>query len=399
MNKLYIHKGIPLMEKQVNDKVAGFFPVEFTELKEEPKAKVNIGKISLSLWRTINFFFKAVAIKEKSEAQVRLFYSDVDSQWKAHAFPQKANTGMTTKELCDNPGFQGQMNEIIENGKYYQYGTIHSHVYASAFQSGVDKNDEAGCPGVHITIGKLDQSNIDISQRFTVIVPGVISQDEQGNEFVVSKAKKFFMPIDMQNFVQIPEDIYGSTKSEELRKIIFNFVISENSEELVDHELVKKWMENRIEEEAKPEIKYILHKDKDEYDHSSFHSKQLMMFDSSNKDYKKGSKKNNRYKVQNCIPNSSTYKIGDRQDLERLVNKICLLHKVSQAELSEILLSKPEPVMFERYINLFNDIDINILSIYQMYGYSLGLEIQDWVQERMAKATQEHKISQILQVL
>jgi hypothetical protein len=397
MKKLYIHKGTPLVEKQINDKVTGFFPVEYTELKDEPKAKVNIGKISLSLWRTINFFFKTVAKKENSEAQVRLFYSDVDNQWKAHAFPQKANTGMTTKELCDSPGFQEQMNEVIENGKYYQYGTIHSHVYASAFQSGTDKNDEAGCPGVHITIGKLDQANIDIAQRFTVIVPGVISQDEQGNEIVVSKAKKFFMPVDMQNFVSVPEDIYGSTNSEELKKIIFNFVVSENSEELVDHELVNGWMKNRIEEE-KVVTKTSFLKD-DDYDYSNFHSKQLMMFDSLNKSYKKSSKKNNRHKVQDCIPNSSTYRIGDRQDLERLVNKICLLHKVSQAELSEILLSRPEQVMSESYINLFNDIDINILSVYKMYGYSLGLEIQDWVQERMAEATQKHKTSQILQVL
>jgi len=399
MNKLYIHKGAPLIEKQVSDKVTGFFPVEFTELKDEPKAKVNVNKISLSLWRTINFFFKTVAKKENSEAQLRLFYSDVDNQWKAHAFPQKAKTGMTTKELCEHASFQEQMNEMVENGKYYQYGTIHSHVYASAFQSGVDKNDEAGCPGVHITIGKLDQANIDISQRFTVIVPGVISTDEQGNEVVVSKAKKFFMPVDMHDFIEIPEDMYGTTKSIELRKIIFNFVVSENSEELVDQDLVNKWMKNRIEEEKVISTRVDFLKDADNYDYSNFHSKQLMMFDSSTKNYKKGSKKNNRSKIQDYIPSSSTYKVGDREDLERSVNKICLLHKVSQLELSEILLNKSEQIMSDNYINLFNDIDINILSVYNLYGYSLGLEIQDWVQERMAKAAKNSQISHILQTL
>ena len=88
-------------------------------------------------------FFNQINKKEKSEAQVRLFYSDEKQDWKIWAFPQKSNTGMTTSELPEDPEWNEQWNSVTENGLYYQWGTIHSHCNAGAFASGTDKNDEA----------------------------------------------------------------------------------------------------------------------------------------------------------------------------------------------------------------------------------------------------------------
>lgn len=387
--KLYIHKGQPLVKQAVNDKVTGYFPVEYTELKEEPKISVNIGKIPLHLWRTINCFFKKVAMEEKSEAQVRLFYSDVDKTWKAHAFPQKAKTSMTTQELCDHPDFQPQMNAITDNDKYYQFGTIHSHVFASAFQSGTDKNDELSCPGIHITIGKLDQKQVDLHERFTLIIPGSSYIDENQKQ-VIKKAKKYMLSPNLMDFIQIPEKYIGEECDDELKKIVFNYLIRDNSDNLVDNDLIDQWMKNRIEEkiEIKKPEQLIFSNDKSLF--GAFGSGPRGDFDWG-QNYKNkndwipsvgdSSKKNNKSKERENTQNYSIYLDGIRRYIEPIVDKICAEHKITHLELANILSKDSDNGRDFSNVNILLDVDSKILSVFGISRTRLIIEIENWVQE------------------
>jgi proteasome lid subunit RPN8/RPN11 len=47
-------------------------------------------------------------------------------------------------------------------------GTVHSHVFESAFSSGVDVHDEVDKPGVHIVVGRLDRDPVDLHAEAVV---------------------------------------------------------------------------------------------------------------------------------------------------------------------------------------------------------------------------------------
>ena len=65
----------------------------------------------------------------------------------------------------------------LKEGEFFA-GTIHSHPTFSASQSGVDKNDEDGFDGIHLTFGLLGRANtIDIHERF--VFAGVTYKNEK----------------------------------------------------------------------------------------------------------------------------------------------------------------------------------------------------------------------------
>lgn len=235
-NTIYVHNGIPLVHAQINSKISGFLPAIHTKLAEEPRLCVKVGKITLTQWRSVVSFFNKVNNKEKSEAQVRLFYSDEKQDWKIWAFPQKSNTGMTTSELPNDPEWNDQWNSVTENGLYYQWGTIHSHCNAGAFASQTDKNDEANNPGLHITIGHLDKELIDLDIRFTLICPG---NENRGAHVSQQKVNVF-------DFVDCQTDKYFTGEApDHLRNYANTIELKTNTSDQADSAMVEIWSKNR----------------------------------------------------------------------------------------------------------------------------------------------------------
>jgi hypothetical protein len=382
--KLFIHSGKPLIKKEINDKLSGFFPVEYEEIKEDPALELKCGKMKLSLWRTIASFFRRVNKDEKAEAQVRLFYSDVTKEWKAWAFPQEKDTGMTTKELPDHETFQAQMNEVLEGGKYYQWGTCHSHCNMGAFQSGTDKNDEQNSPGIHITIGKIDEKEVDVHVRFTVVIPGKIVVNEQGEE-TVEKAQVFFCPVKMSDFIEIPSDYVGSRAPKAIQEYTTNFLVKQNTEELAEDGLIEEWMKNRVEP---PKKSFTV---VNNYGGASSEYASGYSSGSTNPywewwESKKASKKNKKKKKvgYSQSPHQGSLGLGEEQTkdlLEPSVDKICRNFRMTQAELCDILTTFDHQ-LDETKLEVLTAVDANILATWGISKEKLADTIESWINER-----------------
>jgi len=272
-NTIYVHNGIPLVHAQINSKISGFVPAIHTKLAEEPKLSVNVGKITLTQWRSVVSFFNEINKKEKSEAQVRLFYSDEKQDWKIWAFPQKSNTGMTTSELPEDPEWNEQWNSVTENGLYYQWGTIHSHCNAGAFASGTDKNDEANNPGLHITIGHLDKDLIDLDIRFTLICPG----NENRGAYVSQQKVNVF------DFVDCQVDKYLTDAApDHLRNYANTMELKTNTSDQADSSMVEGWIKNR---RTQPEPKKYYYQNGLNVDDIDYYERRQALFASD--DYSK----------------------------------------------------------------------------------------------------------------
>lgn len=122
-------------------------------------------KMPPEMWQQILSFFKWTYDETKSESQVRLFVSPKLKQWKAWAFPQQAEMGLSTKELA-NDDAKKQRAELFDNdADWTAWGTVHHHCSIGAFQSGTDESDEKNVGGIHITVGDLDKARYSIHCR------------------------------------------------------------------------------------------------------------------------------------------------------------------------------------------------------------------------------------------
>lgn len=384
--KLFIHNGKPLIKKEINQKLSGYFPVAYEEIKEEPSLEFNGGKMSLALWRTIASFFRLVNEQEKAEAQVRLFYSDETKHWKAWAFPQEKDTGMTTKELPDHESFQEQMNTILEGGKYYQWGTCHSHCNAGAFQSGTDKSDEQNSPGIHITIGKVAESELDTHVRFTVIIPGKFKINEDGTE-EVEAAQVFFCPIKLTDFIEVPSEYIGERAPQAVKTFTANYLIKQNTNELADDNLVKEWMKNRIEPVKKTYTYSGSSVGSYPSSKSSFSGYSEAAVSSywnwwESKKSSKKNKKNKKHYSKSLV--QSSLGLGDPQTKELLepsIDKICRNFRITQAELCDVLTTFDHQLDTHRQ-EILSSVDANILSTWGISKEKLGEYIESWINER-----------------
>lgn len=126
-------------------------------------------KISREEWQQVLAFFKWTYDTTKSESQVRLYVNHREGvrTWRAWAFPQKANTGMTAREL-DTPEAQTQRAQFGDADGWLYFGTVHHHCSASAFQSGTDLANEQNQDGIHITVGHMDKEQHDIDARMYI---------------------------------------------------------------------------------------------------------------------------------------------------------------------------------------------------------------------------------------
>lgn len=126
-------------------------------------------KLPREEWQKILAFFKWTYDETKSESQVRLYVNCREGirTWRAWAFPQKLGGGMTAKEL-DTPETATQRAQFSDAEGWLYFGTVHHHCSASAFQSGVDENNEKDQDGLHITVGHLYKPLYDIDARLYI---------------------------------------------------------------------------------------------------------------------------------------------------------------------------------------------------------------------------------------
>lgn len=149
------------------DKVGfyGYVPSALSFPSGDPKMRWIGGKIQFTMWAQILAFFEWSQKTHHSEVQVRLYYNPEARKWGVWAFPQEPN-GMTTKELPDHVDTAPQRAQF--RPPWILLGTVHHHCTSSAFQSGVDKDNETSQEGIHITVGGMGSAEYSIHGRILV---------------------------------------------------------------------------------------------------------------------------------------------------------------------------------------------------------------------------------------
>lgn len=118
--------------------------------------------LPFSLWEQIVCFMRWSQKTHTAEALLHLFYNADAREWAADVFPQEPN-GMSVRSLENDPEY------AVVRSKYgrgwIQFGSVHHHCGMSAFQSGTDHADERDRDGLHITLGKMHETKLDIHCR------------------------------------------------------------------------------------------------------------------------------------------------------------------------------------------------------------------------------------------
>lgn len=138
---------------------AGLFTSEINYKASEPSGELTYTgpKIPKEMWQQVLSFFKWTYDTTQSESQVRLFVSPKLGTWKAWAFPQQAQSGLSTKELTTEDAKKQRAGLFENHDDWTAWGTVHHHCGISAFQSGTDEADERNQGGLHITVGDMDK--------------------------------------------------------------------------------------------------------------------------------------------------------------------------------------------------------------------------------------------------
>jgi hypothetical protein len=152
-----IAKGGIYLKKKL-DLIESLTPVDkISFLEDIPTfAKINIPLISTKMFGNILGFFKEVYRLYKSEAIVLLFYNKNKKSYKVFVPEQEVSSASlsydSTKTIKD----------------HILIGSIHSHGSMSAFHSGTDVGDEAKFDGIHLTIGKVNETFFDVCGSIAV---------------------------------------------------------------------------------------------------------------------------------------------------------------------------------------------------------------------------------------
>jgi len=122
----------------------------------KPYVNFTAQKIPYSLLEDVIAFFGEVYRKFQSEAVGYLYYRSEDGQWDFMVPKQSASAA--------HANYEGAPQRL----GWQCAGTIHSHGSMSAFHSGTDDADEEFFDGIHITIGRCDQLNVEFSTSIVV---------------------------------------------------------------------------------------------------------------------------------------------------------------------------------------------------------------------------------------
>lgn len=152
-----ITKNGPMLRKKL-DFIDAIIPVKNISILKDvtPKAKINIPKIPEELFCKIVSFFREVYDQYQAEAIVLLYYNKEKSEYFLH-IPQQKVTRMSL-EYHRGSVFDG----------YNLVCSIHSHGSLSAFHSGTDTGDEESFDGLHITVGSVEDKDIQIASSIMV---------------------------------------------------------------------------------------------------------------------------------------------------------------------------------------------------------------------------------------
>ena len=125
-------------------------------------------KIPYALWVQIRDFLQWTQAVKRSEGMVTLYTNQLFTEWRAHAYPQKGQ-GLHVELKQDTPEYREQ--RALFGDEWVEFGSVHHHCTASAFQSGVDSADETDREGIHITIGNLDKPLLSWHAR--IVIDGI----------------------------------------------------------------------------------------------------------------------------------------------------------------------------------------------------------------------------------
>ena len=147
---------------------SGLFTTELRYKVAECSGELNyVGpKIPHEVWQQVLSFFKWSFDTHKSEAQVRLFVNPKLATWRAWAFPQSADWGLSTKEVSNDEAKKQRAELFGEtDSDWTAWGTVHHHCDIAAFQSGTDESDEKNVGGLHITVGDMGKPQHSLHAR------------------------------------------------------------------------------------------------------------------------------------------------------------------------------------------------------------------------------------------
>jgi hypothetical protein len=187
--------------------VRGYMPVPIP--KSDPVLRWNGPKINL-----VNAWYPALKFMKdhlQHEVVLRLFMSRDKETIYVMPLTQIYGTGMSVKEEITKEEREWWAAEGL-----IEAGTIHSHCTAGAFASGTDKSDEKHRDGLHLTVGKLNQSRFDIHARMVWTVPG-----EEGPDGKLIRASAvtvqepnlrdwFILPEHVERFVSLEPELEQS---------------------------------------------------------------------------------------------------------------------------------------------------------------------------------------------
>jgi len=135
---------------------------KLTIAKKKPAFKWKGSKIPFALWSQVVAFMRWTQKQFKSEAHVTFFYKPATREWAVWPFPQEG-IGMTVRLLPDHPLYKEDRKRF--GAGWIQAGSLHHHCNMGAFASGVDNDDESNRDGVHFTLGKMEEAQLDIHVR------------------------------------------------------------------------------------------------------------------------------------------------------------------------------------------------------------------------------------------
>lgn len=161
-NELFTHDTKVYRHFQAGD-WTGIEDLRIPETKDMPSHRWHGGRIPMELWHQVLAFLEWSYKETKSEAIVNLFYHETNRQWAALVLPQKGYTGMTAELLPEHPDTAPTFARL--GAGWEQFGTVHHHCGAAAFQSGTDSFDESTKEGLHITVGNLGSTSYSIHAR------------------------------------------------------------------------------------------------------------------------------------------------------------------------------------------------------------------------------------------
>lgn len=125
-------------------------------------------KIQWSVWLRILNFMRWSFETHKSESMVVLYYHKTRKEWQAIAFPQEGR-GLHVEHLKTDVALtKAEKLRAALGPGWLEFGSVHNHCSIGSFQSGTDAGDEGNKDGIHITVGKLDQTQIDSHARLLI---------------------------------------------------------------------------------------------------------------------------------------------------------------------------------------------------------------------------------------